>query len=75
VERDKQARKKLEREHRAPAERGLPPCSGDSPRLTAHLRSEEVEALAAFAKARHWTISTAIRAILRERLLDDGIPF
>jgi hypothetical protein len=46
-----------------------------SARLTARLRGDEMDALVAFAKAHHWTATTAIRAILREKFLGERIPF
>lgn len=57
------------------AERGLPKATTDSPRLTARLRGEEMDALVAFAKAHRWTPTTALRAILRERFLGEKLPF
>jgi hypothetical protein len=53
----------------------LPPCTEDSPRLTALLRPEELEALRSFAENHHWRISTAVRAILREKLFGEKMPF
>jgi hypothetical protein len=55
--------------------RGLPELASDSPRLTAVLPHDLVEALDAFAKAHRWRTSTAIRAILREKLLGETLPF
>jgi hypothetical protein len=54
---------------------GLPELTSDSPRLTAVLPHDLVEALDAFAKAHRWRTSTAVRAILREKLLGKTLPF
>jgi hypothetical protein len=43
--------------------------------LTAVLPHDLVEALDAFAKAHRWRTSTAVRAILREKLLGKTLPF
>lgn len=73
MERDKP--KRSEPGKSAMTDQGLPPCKEDSPRLTVLLRPEEIEALLAFAEEHHWRISTAIRAILREKLFDEELPF
>lgn len=57
------------------SEGGLPQVTSESPRLTARFHEDELEALAEFAKAHRWRTSTAIRAILRERLLGEKLPF
>lgn len=54
---------------------GLPALTVESPRITVLLRGDELDALTAFARAHRWPLSTAIRALLRERLLDEELPF
>jgi hypothetical protein len=49
--------------------------TGESPRLAVLLRGDEIEALNAFAAAHRWPISTAIRALLREKLMGEKLPF
>jgi hypothetical protein len=57
------------------AERELDRASTETARLTSRLRGDEMDALLAFAKARHWSPTTALRAILREKFLGEKIPF
>jgi hypothetical protein len=54
---------------------GLPPLTVDSPRISFLLRGDEIEALRAFAQAHRWPLSTAVRALLREQLMDEELPF
>lgn len=56
------------------AARGLPRPKTSAPRVTARLCEEEREALTAFANERCWTPTTALRAILREKLLGETLP-
>jgi hypothetical protein len=56
-------------------ERGLPRPTPDSARLTARLSGDEMDALLAVAKEHRWTATTALRVILREKLLGEKVPF
>ncbi len=64
-------------EEREPATgpRGLPAPGAGAPRITTVLGEDEIEALRRFDLAHRWGLSTAVRAILRERLLGEALPF
>ena len=55
--------------------RGLPPPGAGAPRLTTILRGDELDVLTQFARDHRWSLSTAIRAILREKLFGKIVPF
>ena len=48
--------------------------SDRSSRVNVRLEPEEADALRAFAEEHYWTISTALRLLVRERLLNAKLP-
>lgn len=55
--------------------RGRPRSFSDrSSRVNVRLEPEEADALREFAEEHYWTISTALRLLVRERLLNAKLP-
>ena len=48
--------------------------SDRSSRVNVRLEPEEADALREFAEEHYWTISTALRLLVRERLLNAKLP-